>query len=287
MNSYLSHFDHLATDMMLLWTLIYLILYIYFQLVRRLRFGTRTDSVFHAYSYLDHLAPQLQTFTAMESIIATTAGMPLLNSLPAHFVFRSMCNNIKALFACWNQLQEIDLSGNTLLGTIGNMLNSLERPLQRLNLSATDITKTDILALAESHHAPSLVYLNLDHNDLHRLREPMKLLLQKLVWISSLRTCNCRLNYQDCVILARALSHSHTLKTWNLLQNRLSNLSELKQFVQHCSQIPSLKEVGCKPIELQAFFAGLYIHTDGPAVLTDHDRSEIIELANRLNLMVF
>lgn len=255
--------------------------------MKKLVFHTsRLKNTIHVYCQLAALAKVLQTFTSLESVISKLEGM-YVHAFPQPFDGKRVVMTITGLFQYWKNLSELDLAGNILLGKIGKMLMALDCPLRKLNLSACELSKSDLRMLASSHHARSLMYLNLDHNDLHHKKDLVKVLLRNLSSIVTLRTCNCRLNYTDAVDMASALSRSTTLKTWNLLQNNLGTLQELKGFVHHCSLIPSLKEVGCKPIEIHALFAGLYVHSTGPPPLSDEERREIVLLAERLKLMVF
>ena len=81
--------------------------------------------------------------------------------------------------------------------------------------------------------------------------------------------------------------HPSIEEKWNLMQNELSQLHELRTFLVECRKCPTLREVGCKPFELHALFAGLYVHTAGPPPLSDDDQVELAGLADSLNLEVF
>ncbi len=246
---------------------------------------SRLKNTIHVYCQLGALAGVLQQFTSIESVISKLEGM-YVHAFP-QYDSKWLVATISTLFQHWKNLTELDLAGNILLGKIGKMLWTLDCPLRKLNLAACELSKYDLKMISESHHSQSLIYLNLDHNNLHQKQEVVRQLFHNLKSIVTLRTCNCQLTHQDACDMAVALLHSQTLKTWNLLQNDLGTFFELQRFVSHCSRVPGLKEVGCKPIEIHALYGGLYVHSSGPPPLSESEQYEIARLASQLDLLVF
>ena len=255
------------------------------QSVHRIMFSNYSEAI-HILYKLTALAPVLQEFPNVQSFLSQFDGlyMTTLMSQPNVQLATATAAN---LLGRWSNLSELDVSGSLLTGRLPSMLSGLHSSLCRLNLSATGLSGSDIDSLADSQHVATLELINLDHNDLQRELDVACHLFSALSSIIVLRTCCASLNLDGALRLARALAHSQTLTSWSLLQNDLSSLQDLRTFLEQCRACVSLREVGCKPFELHALFAGLYVHTTGPPPLSEEQEEELSKLAKSLKFNVF
>lgn len=239
----------------------------------------------HPLVRLAYLQPVLVKYAGLEGFNSKSYGMYSANQSQLNKI--EMAIQTSDVFNHWTNLRELDLSGNPLTCMTESLLSSLKNPLGRLILSDTELGKEDLEYLSRSHHLASLHTLCLDFNNLHKQLGAATTLFRGLISISTLRTRQCQLTYRDVILLSAALEHSHTLKSWNLLHNPIGNAHDLKKIISHCAQIPGLKEIGCKPTEVHAMFGAFYIHSGGPAPLSDDERRELALLAEKFKLMVY
>ncbi len=257
------------------------------QHVKQIVFDNRLQNeAIHILFKMTGLSPVLSQFPNVESFLSQFDGIYMTTLIHHHNVQEATLQS-SLLLAQWSKLRELDISGNLLTARLGRLLAALDQPLTKLNLSATGLNGRDIEFLADSIHAGSVHNLNLDYNDLQTYLEPTVRLFSNLKSVTSLRTCCARLVYDGAIALAEALCDNTTLLSWNLMQNEISSLQELRTFLLQCRKCTSLREIGCKPFELHALFAGLYVHTAGPPPLSEEDQVVLSSLADSLNLVVF
>ncbi len=244
------------------------------------------NEAIHILFKMTGLSPVLSQFPSVESFLSQFDGIYMTTLIHHHNVQEATLQS-SLLLAQWTKLRELDISGNLLTARLGRLLGNLSQPLTKLNLSATGLNGIDIDFLSDSIHAASVHTLNLDYIDLQTHIDPTVKLFHNLQSITVMRTCCCRLVYSGAMALATTLCDNTTLESWNLMQNELSTLHQLQTFLVECRKCVTLKEVGCKPFELHALFAGLYVHTAGPPPLSDDEQVILANIADSLNLEVF
>ena len=239
----------------------------------------------HPLIRLAHLQQTLSRYTGLEAFNSKSYGMYAPNQEKINKI--EMAIRTSEVFSHWTHLKELDLSGNPLTNMLEALLSSLELPLCKLSLSDTELNKEDLKYLSNSHHLVNLHMLTLDFNNLHSVVGVMIKLFRGLRTICHLRTRQCQLTYKDVVLLASCLEHSHTIRSWNLLHNPIGGAQDIKRFIRHCSQIPGLKEIGCKPAEVHAIFGAYFVHTNGPAPLSEDDRRELKQVAEKFKILLY
>ena len=150
----------------------------------------------------------------------------------------------------FEQLVKLDLSENSLAGCLGEVLESLARPLEYLKLKRCDIVDADMESLARSKHAKSLKYLNVARVCglfmLDDFAVTPACLVNCLKDFSALRVLHAQQNQLGdahaadlCSTIERAWPH---VKAINLADNVLAR-NKCYDVVRSCALAPSVEYV--------------------------------------------
>lgn len=195
--------------------------------------------------------------------------------------------SIAEVFGAWPQLARLNYNDQPidLPGSFDAMFTPIVGNLTKLSLVRASLTADDIQLIADSKHVDSLQLLRLDYNELNVAIEQLLLLLSRLNAIQTLRLQACRIKYRNCLRCAEALAHSRTLRTWNFLDNVMYKVRHLKEFVELCSNIVSLRAIGCRPLDYHVLLGKVVIPSKKG--LSENKRRELDEFGQSLDLIVF
>lgn len=117
-------------------------------------------------------------------------------------------------------LRRLDISFNFLIGCLGELLDSLQRPLEYLSVRGCDLNESDLKNLANSKHAPHLRELNLS------------------------KLCSLSMNDNDRIMpmcIIRTAKHFPSVSVLNVSQNNLPD-SGTREFCEILNEsFPVLK----------------------------------------------
>lgn len=195
--------------------------------------------------------------------------------------------SISEVFGAWPRLARLNYNDQPidLPGSFHAMFTPIVGHLTKLSLVRASLTADDIQLIADSKHVDSLQLLRLDYNDLNVAIEQLLTLLSRLRAIQTLRLQACRVKYRNCLRCAEALAHSRTLRTWNFLDNVMYKVRHIKEFVELCSNIVSLRAIGCRPLDYHVLLGKVVIPSKKG--LSENKRRELDEFAQTLDLIVF
>lgn len=194
---------------------------------------------------------------------------------------------IAEVLSAWPRLERLNYNDQPidLPGSFAAMFTPLIGHLTKLSLVRASLTPDDIELIADSQHVSSLQLLRLDYNDLNLAIDQLLVLLSRLSAIQTLRLQACRVKYRNCLRCAEALAHSRTLRTWNFLDNVMYKVRHIKEFVELCSNIVSLRAIGCRPLDYHVLLGKVVIPSKKG--LSENKRRDLDEFAQSLDLIVF
>ncbi|KAK3584384.1 hypothetical protein CHS0354_001718 [Potamilus streckersoni] len=145
-------------------------------------------------------------------------------------------------------LVRLDLSFNYLLGCLGELLDSLHRPLEFLSIRGCDLNEADLTALAKSKHGTSLRELNLSKLCQFSIYDSDKIspafLLKITAYFPNLTLLNLSQNHlpdayipEFCDILVKKLTG---LKGLDIAGNIMTDQSQI-EVTRACARISSMQ----------------------------------------------
>ena len=136
--------------------------------------------------HLENIDRSYNDLSRVSSIRLSNTTSPVTLKLTHTYIspelFKSICQLTSVM-----KLKELDLSGNTLTGSLHQLLSEPWQRLQyleELNLEETELNKNDIEALTRAvqrHMLPELYMLDLKNNNLHRVEKETEELIQTCI----------------------------------------------------------------------------------------------------------
>ncbi|XP_070784491.1 leucine-rich repeat-containing protein 14 [Enoplosus armatus] len=203
----------------------------------------------------------------LAELLPLISTFPVLNSLRLHYCnldFRrdylgqeEALRDLSLGLAKLQELRRLSLTALRLPGQLRVLLSSLPRPLEILELPYLSLSPADLAYLSCSHHASTLLQLDLSENHLDENTLPSirRLLSQASGSLQHLSLSGCGLTDGLLGLLLPSLGGCWTLKSLALALNPLS-MAGLTDLVRMAVRMPSLRHL-LYPNPLEDYQPGL------------------------------
>ncbi|XP_038153815.1 leucine-rich repeat-containing protein 14 [Cyprinodon tularosa] len=223
-------------------------------LPRRALLGIDIRYSFLGVAGLAELLPLLSTFPELNSLRLHYCNLDIRRE---SFGQEEVLRNLSQGLANLQELRQLSLTTLRLPGQLRVLLSSLPQPLEVLELPYLSVSPADLAYLSCSHHASSLLQLDLSDNCLDETTIPSirRLLSQASSSLQHLSLSGCGLTDGLLSRLLPTLAGCWALKSLALALNPLS-LAGLIALVQTAARMPCLRQL-LYPNPLEDYQPGL------------------------------
>ncbi|MEQ2217828.1 hypothetical protein XENOCAPTIV_023669 [Xenoophorus captivus] len=203
---------------------------------------------------LAELLPLLSNFPELNSLRLHYCNLDIRrNNLGQEEVLRDLSRGLANL----QELRQLSLTALRLPGQLRVLLSSLPQPLEVLELPYLSLSPADLAYLSCSHHASSLLQLDLSENCLDETTVPSirRLLSQASSSLQHLSLSGCGLTDSLLGLLLPSLGGCWALKSLALALNPLS-MAGLVDLVRMAARMPCLRQL-LYPNPLEDYQPGL------------------------------
>ena len=229
---------------------------------------------------LNQLGPVLKKFTNLEGLFVKITAM--LGNNPKDYAIADSAKGIESTFSVLRNVTKAAFCNQPIGGHLGTLIMPFQNSLVKLSLVRSGLTTADFDVLANSHHAKTLRFLNLDYTDLRPAVEGLLRCLPKLASIQILQMRNCMLSAENCLACAAVLEDNTTLRLWTITHNYLHKLTDLRECVTRVYKIITLKEFGCRPVEYVNMWGRLLMLNR--FMLSENEKDNLLCYGNSLEL---